>query len=236
MSVQFILIVVGAYLLGSVPSAYLAAKFSRRIDLRQFGTGNIGASNVLRATSKWTTIPVIIFDIGKGMLPVFLAQRLGMGTFQQVASGVAVIIGHNWSVFLRFNGGRGILATLGVALILTPRSAISVVIMVLAFAIFHQTAVGVLIAVVFLSVSSWFFTPAGASQPMLTLGFVAILAIAVLRRLTAARSPLADSVSKAELFTSRLLFDRDIRDREVWRKYSSSMSETSQGNKGQADK
>jgi glycerol-3-phosphate acyltransferase PlsY len=112
-SIEFVLLLLGAYLLGSVPAAYLAARWSRGIDIRQYGSGNIGVSNLWRSTSKWLAMPVIIFDFGKGMLLVWIAQLLGLGIDQQVAIGLAAIIGHNWPVFLRFSGGRGLLTTLG---------------------------------------------------------------------------------------------------------------------------
>ena len=74
MSVEFILLVIGAYLLGSVPAAYIIARWRRGIDIREYGSGNVGAANVLAAVSKWWSIPVTIFDIGKGVLTVWIAQ------------------------------------------------------------------------------------------------------------------------------------------------------------------
>lgn len=116
---------VGAYLLGSVPAAYLVAKWSRGIDIRQFGSGNVGASNVLTSVSRRWSIPVIIFDLVKGLLAIYIAQLIGLGVTQQVAVGLATIIGHNWPVFLCFAGGRGGLTIMGVTLILAPKLALS---------------------------------------------------------------------------------------------------------------
>ncbi len=123
MVVESVLLIVGAYLLGSVPTAYLAARLSRGIDIRLYGTSQVGASNLLRMTSKRLALPVIIFDLGKGTAMVWVAQLMGLGTAHQVAMGLAVIVGHNWPVFLRFSGGRGILTTLGVIFILMPQGA-----------------------------------------------------------------------------------------------------------------
>ena len=73
-TVWFILLAIGAYLLGSVPAAYLAIKWSRGTDIRKVGTGKVGAANVLNAGPKWLAIPVAIFDIGKGALVVWYSQ------------------------------------------------------------------------------------------------------------------------------------------------------------------
>ena len=105
--IHFILLIIAAYLMGSVPTAYLAARLSRGIDIRKYGSGNVGATNLLRFTSKRVAIPVIIFDIFKGMAMVWVARLLGLDVTQQVVVGVIAIIGHNWPVFLCFNGGRG---------------------------------------------------------------------------------------------------------------------------------
>ena len=91
MTVEFVLLIIAAYLLGSVPAAYLAAKWSRGIDIRKVGTGKVGAANILKVTSKRLAIPVTIFDIGKGALAVWLAQLLGLGAAGQITAGICDI-------------------------------------------------------------------------------------------------------------------------------------------------
>ena len=140
MSIQFISLILASYLLGSVPAAYLAARLSRGIDIRLYGSGNVGFSNLAKFTSKTVAIPVFVFDLAKGMAMVLLARLLGLGTVQQVIIGLAAIIGHNWSVFLRFSGGRGILTALGVILVLAPWLALILLAIALIFALFHQIA------------------------------------------------------------------------------------------------
>ena len=218
MSVEFGLLIAGAYLLGSVPTAYLVAKWSRGIDIRQYGSGNIGASNILRSTSKWLAIPVTIFDIGKGVLAVWVAQLLGLGVTEQIVVGLAAILGHNWPVFLRFQGGRGIFTSLGVILILSPIIGLIILVVAYSLAPFRKLSLGVLIALVSLPILSWFFgQPLGVEERLtITLGYLAILVIAVLKRLTAPRTSVTVSVSTGQLLVNRLLFDRDIRDREAW--------------------
>ena len=103
MAFQFILTIIGAYLLGAVPAAYLVARWARGIDLRQYGSGNVGAANVITTVSKRWGISVVIFDLLKGMVVVYVARWIGLDIVQQVAAGLAAIIGHNWSVFLGFS-------------------------------------------------------------------------------------------------------------------------------------
>jgi len=217
-AVEFGLLTVGAYLLGSVPAAYLAARWSRGIDIRQYGSGNVGATNLLGLTSKWIAIVVIIFDLVKGGVVVWAAQLIGLDIAQQVAVGLAAIIGHNWPVFLRFNGGRGILTTLGVVYILVPWLGLIALIIAYSMAPFRQLALGVLTAVVSLPIFSWFLhQPFGIEEPMqVTLGFVAMFLIVVIRRLTAPKTSVTASVPPGQLLLNRLIFDRDIRDRKAW--------------------
>jgi len=217
--VEFGLLTVGAYLLGSVPAAYLVAKWVRGIDIRQYGSGNVGAANVSTIISKRWAIPVIIFDLVKGMVLVYVAQQIGLGTTQQVTVGLAAIIGHNWPVFLRFNGGRGGLTLLGVAIILAPQLALPLFLIVIIFGLFRQMALGTLVALTALPVCSWLLSqPLGITEnPLeLALGTLAILLLAVIRRLTVPRADIATPVSTGQLLLNRLIFDRDIRDRETW--------------------
>ena len=92
----WITLILVTYLLGSVPSAYLAGKWSRGIDIRQYGSGNVGATNLLRFTSRRTTVPVIVFDSIKGMIAVTIAWQVGLG--------LAV---RRWLVWRRLSGITG---------------------------------------------------------------------------------------------------------------------------------
>ena len=218
MAIEFGLLTLGAYLLGSVPTAYLAARWFRGIDIRQYGDGNVGSTNLMRLTSKRIAIPVVIFDLGKGALMVWVAQLLGLDITQQITVGLAAVIGHNWPVFLRFNGGRGIFTSLGVISILAPWLGLIALIIAYGMAPFRQLALGTTIALASLPIFSWFLPqPFGIERPLpITLGFVAIFLLAVIRRLTAPRTVFTASVPLGQLLVNRLLFDRDIRDREAW--------------------
>ena len=218
MTLEFGLLIIGAYLLSSVPAGYLVVKWSRGIDIRQYGTGKVGASSVMRLTSKWLAIPVAIFDIGKGALAVWIAQLLGLGAVAQVTVGVVAIIGHNWPIFLGFKGGRGVFTTLGVITMLSPWLGLIIFVMPYTLAPIRQVALGVFFALASLPIFSWFLSqPLGIEDRLpITLGFVAISLMGLLTRLVTPRTQLSESVPAVELFINRLLFDRDIRDRKAW--------------------
>jgi len=218
MAIEFVLLILAAYLLGSVPASYLAAK-SRGIDLRQHGTKQLGGGNLWRTTSRKLGLLVGIFDFAKGLVMVWVAQFQGLDIGQQLAVGIAAIVGHNWPVFLRFHGGRGIATTMGIIMILpiindlTPWPTIVFWIILLAgIAIMRKTPIPILAGIISLPIVSWAFH---ASLPV-TLGFLAIFLVIVIKRLTAQPSVETASISTGRLLFNRLLFDRDIRDREVW--------------------
>jgi len=219
MYIWFVLLLIGGYLVGSIPSAYLAAKWTRGIDIRQYGSGNVGVSNLLTVASKRWAILVIILDLGKGILPVFIAARvIDLPLYQQVIIGLATITGHNWPVFLGFRGGRGLLTAIGVVVILAPWLALLLVILAFAWLPFRQLALGTIISIFLLPIFGWFLSePFGIEKSLtLNLGFVAILLITVIRRLTAPQTALSASIPPRELVVNRLLFDRDTRDRKAW--------------------
>lgn len=214
----FILLALGAYLLGSIPAAYIAARLGTGKDIRKEGSGNVGASNVARSASKKLAIPVFLFDIAKGYVVVWLAGICGLALFYQILIGVIAVAGHNWPVFLRFNGGRGIATSLGVVLAVSPWLGLIALVMAYGLAPFKQLAVGVLIALISLPLLSWFFTsPLGIEDRSgAVFGFLVLLALAVLRRLAQRRLEISRDVPAVELFINRLIFDRDIRSREDW--------------------
>ncbi|HET6477980.1 MAG TPA: glycerol-3-phosphate acyltransferase [Dehalococcoidales bacterium] len=217
MAIWFALILV-AYLLGSFPAAYLTAKVTRGIDIRQYGTGQVGGGNLWRMTSWKLGLPVGAFDVGKGMVMVWVAQLLGMSVAQQLVVGAAAVIGHNWSVFLRFGGGRGVATAMGVILILplinemTPWPTITCFACLVAGSVMLRSSpLPVMVSVTSLPIVSAIYEPVTT-----TLGFLAILLIMVTKRLVAPRAAEATSVSKKVILLNRLLFDRDIMDRKVW--------------------
>jgi glycerol-3-phosphate acyltransferase PlsY len=205
-------------LLGSIHAGYLLPKWFYHIDIRQHGTGKIGASNVMRVTSKWLAIPVMLCDVGKGALAVWLAQLVGLEAGFQVTVGLAAIIGHNWPVFLKFKGGRGIFTSLGVITMMSPWIGLIMLVVPYLFAPVKQVALGVFLVVFSLPFLSWFlYEPFGVEDRLgVTLGFIALALIVFGTRVIAPRTSLSKSTPAVELFFNRLFLDRDIRDAKAW--------------------
>jgi len=232
--IKFVLLLIGAYLLGSVPSAYLVAKWRRGIDIRQYGSGNVGASNILATVSKRWAIPVTVFDIGKGALTVWVARLLFPDIpAYQITVGIVTIIGHNWPVFLKFRGGRGIYTSLGVITMISPKLGLIMLVLSHTLAPIRQLAVGVFIALVSLPIFSWFlWQPLDIEARLpITLGLIALAGVGLIRRLTAPKTSLSKSVPLGQLFVNRLFFDRDIRDRHAWTRRTPSKTNSAERRK-----
>jgi acyl phosphate:glycerol-3-phosphate acyltransferase len=111
----------GSYLLGAIPTSHLVSRHIAKIDLRQHGSGNLGATNLYRVLGWRYAVPVALFDIAKGVVPVLvLAPLVSSSELFAVACGVAAILGHVFSIFVGFKGGKGVATAAGVMLGLTP--------------------------------------------------------------------------------------------------------------------
>ncbi|MFW6148485.1 MAG: glycerol-3-phosphate 1-O-acyltransferase PlsY [Atribacterota bacterium] len=123
--VEYILLFLTSYLIGSIPFGYLVGKYGKGIDIRDYGSGNIGVANCYRVMGSKYAIMVLIGDCLKGIFPVLITRWL---TTEQISFyllvGLFAIIGHNWSIFLKFKGGKGIATTYGVVLAFYPYIAI----------------------------------------------------------------------------------------------------------------
>jgi len=110
-----------AYLLGAIPSGYLLVKWSTGGDVRRAGSGNIGATNVLRTTGRTAGVVTLLLDIGKGYLAVWAAGRMTADSpLWMAAAAVLVMVGHAYPVFLAFRGGKAVASFVGAFLCLTP--------------------------------------------------------------------------------------------------------------------
>lgn len=118
-------LILGTYLLGAVPFGWVVGRVWGSIDVRQVGSGNIGTSNVMRTLGKGPALVVLLLDVLKGTLPVALARSMELSPSTVIAVAVGAVVGHVWPVFLRFRGGKGIATTLGVAIGLDWRLALS---------------------------------------------------------------------------------------------------------------
>jgi glycerol-3-phosphate acyltransferase PlsY len=120
---RILFIITISYLLGSIPTAYIFARLIKGVDIREFGSGNVGATNALRLLGKGWGITILFLDILKGFLPVVLlgdifTKQTDLTQAQNIfiIIGLACIAGHNWTIFLKFKGGKGVATTLGVLL------------------------------------------------------------------------------------------------------------------------
>jgi acyl phosphate:glycerol-3-phosphate acyltransferase len=116
------LIVAAGYLMGGIPFAFLLARRYGGVDLRRVGSGNLGAANALRSTNPRTAALVTLLDVGKGAAAVYGASLAGASNEVRVAAGVAAILGHIYSVWLGWRGGKGVATACGVFALLAPRA------------------------------------------------------------------------------------------------------------------
>ncbi len=124
-SLSVISILIIGYMLGAIPSGYLAGKWFSQIDLREIGSGSTGATNVLRNVGKFPAILVFLVDVGKGIATVLLAKAFDLDDLWQVSAGIAALSGHIWPVWLRWKGGKAVATGLGVFLGLSWSVALS---------------------------------------------------------------------------------------------------------------
>jgi acyl phosphate:glycerol-3-phosphate acyltransferase len=118
-----VLLCAGSYVFGSVPFGVLVGRAFYGVDPRTVGSGNIGTANAMRAFGRTGAVLVLIGDAAKGAVPTFVAAHWFGAPWIVAAIGLAAVIGHNWSVFLRFAGGKGVATTLGVLSVLSLPAA-----------------------------------------------------------------------------------------------------------------
>lgn len=206
-------LILGAYLLGSVPSAYIASRLLRGIDIREHGSGNVGGSNVWHTVAHWAVVPVGLFDVLKAALPTWAALvPFQMGYTVAVAAGLAAMAGHAWSVYLDFTGGRGLSCVLGTLLIVFPAGLILESSLMLLGLLLHAEA---LMAWLGLLVLPWLSAALG-EPPAVTWGCVAMLVLTAAKRLEANRRPIPGDTERWKVLFNRLWLDRDVASRREW--------------------
>lgn len=164
---EAIAVIIG-YLLGSTPSAYLFTRLATSKDIRRMGGGNVGGLNVFREVGFWPAAAVGIVDLGKGAAAVAVAYwLLEVTTPFVLLAGLAAVIGHNWMVWLKFSGGKGMGAAFGALAVLFPvygypqGLAILLVIMLIPFIFTRNVALSLGIGLVALPFIVWFITGSG---------------------------------------------------------------------------
>ena len=149
----WVLSVSAAYLLGSFPPAYLVTRIAKGIDIRDMGSGNVGSLNVYRYVGWHGAALVFILDTAKGALAVLLPQWIGAPDMAMYAAAILVVVGHNWSVFLGFSGGKGVATVFGVTVTVIPVLAlVTLPPAMLLMAILRSSVLGMVVAFVALNI------------------------------------------------------------------------------------
>ncbi|MEA3459588.1 MAG: glycerol-3-phosphate acyltransferase [Chloroflexota bacterium] len=110
-----------SYLLGAIPFAYIFARLAGGVDIRMVGDGNVGTRNVWRSVGPLPGIATLLADVGKGYLAILLARQYQLSQMAILAAGFMAVMSHDWTIFLRFWGGQGMAASVGVLLALLPQ-------------------------------------------------------------------------------------------------------------------
>ena len=152
-----LLAVIAAYLVGGVPFGFLLVKWRTGRDVRELGSGNIGATNVLRTTSRALGVLTLLLDIGKGFFAVWLAGKLSEGSpGWMAAAGLAVVAGHAYPVFLHFRGGKAVATCLGAFLYLAPAAVGAILLVfVIVVARTRYISLGSITAAALLPLAAW---------------------------------------------------------------------------------
>lgn len=184
-----------AYLLGSIPFGFLIVKLCQKEDVRRLGSGNIGATNVLRSGKRWQGVLTLLLDAAKGFLAVRLTAGLLGADEPAWLAGAAVmaIAGHVFTVFLRFQGGKGVATGAGAYLALTPYALLTTLaLFLLVVAVSRYVSLGSILATLFVPLWAWLWGY-GDPHPLLVWGMIPGVVLIVakhhenIRRLLAGR-------------------------------------------------
>jgi len=195
-----------SYLLGSLPFGFLIARISGK-NVLTIGWRKTSGSNVFKNVGKWQGILTGLLDVAKGCIAVWGAQKIGLTTEVQILSGVAAVSGHNWSIFLRFAGGRGIGTFAGALLVLSPQLLAWALIPLVIFTFIWSASIGTLLAlalIIFLSFYPAFNLDGGTAGI-----FTAISLLPIFIKRLSPIEELKDTSHKAVLIRNRLVFDNN---------------------------
>jgi acyl phosphate:glycerol-3-phosphate acyltransferase len=154
-----------AYLVGGIPFGYLLVRWKTGQDVRAKGSGNIGATNVLRTTGRAAAVVTLLLDISKGCFAVWLAGRLSQGSVRWMSlAALAVMAGHAYPVFLKFQGGKAVASFIGAFLVLTPLPMFAaLLVFVIVVAATRHISMGSIVAAGSLPLGVWLIVHAPAS-------------------------------------------------------------------------
>lgn len=154
--INIVIAIIGGYILGSIPSAYLVARLRKGIDIREVGSKNMGATNVYYQVGLLEATVVLLADIGKGIVAILLARWLGLSLTFQLLTGLAAVAGHAYPIFLKFRGGKGGATTLGILFFLMPKTIpFFVIAAIIALLITHNLTFCFAIGLVTIPFAAW---------------------------------------------------------------------------------
>jgi len=170
---------VASYLLGSLPTSWIVVKLVKGQDLRKLGSGNLGATNLFRQLGWRWALPAALIDVAKGTVPVLVfGPRAGGGDLMALALGVTAVLGHVFSLFVNFKGGKGVATGAGVLLGLAPWAAlVAIVIWAIVVKVTGYVSLGSIVAAAALVPALWLIYPAKRD---LVLPFALLAAMIVL--------------------------------------------------------
>ena len=153
-----IILIAACYLIGAIPVGFLIVRLTRSVDIRDYGSGNIGMTNVLRTTGLKTGIIVLGLDTFKGVIPVFVSRQLYSDPYMETLAAIAVLVGHIWPVFLKFRGGKGVATGMGSFCFISPICGLIVVgVGCLVLAVSRYVSLASIIAASSAFISMWVF-------------------------------------------------------------------------------
>jgi glycerol-3-phosphate acyltransferase PlsY len=210
MLIGLVVVIVG-YVIGSIPVAQLVSRYTKDVDLREVGSGNVGASNVWQSVERWLVIPVGLAQIAQGFAAVMIARLADAGDGAQALAGIAAVVAHDWNPWLSFSGGRGIGQTIGVLLALSWQS----------LAVFTGVSlIGVAVGWIpqFVAIAL-FAAPFGEAffgdSAAVAWAGLALAVIALLKRVLGNARP-APGEPQPDVWVNRLVYDRDVPGRDAW--------------------
>ena len=140
--IEFAAVVIGSYLIGSIPCGLILGKL-RGVDVREYGSGKTGTTNVLRTIGKKAAAVALVCDLLKGVIAVIIARYVLGSPVGEMAAGFAAVAGHDWSIFIKFNGGRGVATSLGGLFVMAPLAGVgSIAVFVLIIALSRYVSLG----------------------------------------------------------------------------------------------
>ncbi|MFA5013108.1 MAG: glycerol-3-phosphate acyltransferase [Candidatus Paceibacterota bacterium] len=202
--ILYLLLLIVSYLAGSIPFSYIITRLSTHKNILEIGWKKSSGSNVLKNVGKWQGVLVFLLDVAKGFFVIWLARELGTPAYFQSLCGVAAVVGHNWSIFLKGSGGRGLAALVGALLAFSPLFLAIILLPTILLTFLWTASIGTLLSLAFgiaIGFGCVYCKPMGL---MLLISLTPIF----IKRLSPIKE-IPGAKNKAELIKNRLLFDQD---------------------------